>query len=121
MQSFDTRTAWLTGVDKELAWRRAYFTNEGLNDCAAGTATTVGNTLNDHRIEIVAVDALAVHYRAMLEEIGLTPPVPTTSSGVELLDQQFAPRSFDLVHMRFALDHCYNPLEARRQMTQGRP
>src|SRR5688572_27305622 len=102
MHSIDTRAAWLTGVDKELAWWRAYFSNQGLNDpasfqerldpsaplqphlvatlpdrppgatfqildCAAGPATTVGKTLSDHRIDVVAVDALADHYRAMLE------------------------------------------------------
>ena len=149
----DTRAAWLSGIDKELAWWRAYFTKEGLHDpagyherldpsaplqphlvaalpdrppghtfqildCAAGPATTVGKMLGDQRVEVVAVDALADHYRKMLDEIGLTPPVPTISGEVEHLDEQFAPASFDLVHMRFALDHCYNPLEALRQMTR---
>ena len=153
MPTVDTRAAWLSGIDKELAWWRSYFTNEGLQDpvgyherldpiaplqphlvaalpkrppgtsvrildCAAGPATTVGKMLGDQRIDVVAVDALADHYREMLDEIGLTPPVPTISCEVEHLDAQFAPSSFDLVYMRFALDHCYNPLQALRQMTR---
>ena len=153
MSTTDTRAAWLSGVDRELAWWRSYFSNEGLNDpasyherldpgaplqphlvaalpqrppgatfrildCAAGPATTVGKMLNDRRIEVIAVDALADQYREMLDEIALMPPVPTISCEVEHLDKQFAPKSFDLVHMRFALDHCYNPIEALRQMTR---
>jgi len=153
MRTIDTRAAWQSGIDKELAWRRSYFTNEGLHDpagyherldpnaplqphlvaalpkhppgatfrildCAAGPATTVGKMLGDQRFEVVAVDALADLYRKMLDEIGLTPPVPTISGEVEHLDERFAPASFDLAHMRFALDHCYHPLEALRQMTR---
>lgn len=153
MSSTDTRAAWLSGVDRELAWWCSYFSNEGLQDpasfherldpgaplqphlvaalpnrppgatfrildCAAGPATTVGKTLGDHRVDVVAVDALADHYLEMLDGIGLTPPVRTISCEVEHLDTLFAPKSFDLVHMRFALDHCYNPLEALRQMTR---
>ena len=87
-------------------------------DCAAGPATTVGKMLGDRRVDVVAVDALAGHYRQMLDEIGLTPPVPTLACDVEHLDGQFEPASFDLVYMRFALDHCYDPLKALRQMTR---
>jgi hypothetical protein len=50
-------------------------------DCAAGPATTVGKTFNGERIELVAVDALADEYAALLAEFRIEPPVPTRRFG----------------------------------------
>ena len=90
-----------------------------LLDCAAGPATTLGKTLGGQRLAVVAVDALADRYAAMLGELGLAPPVPTLPCEVERLDGLFAADAFDLVYMRFALDHCYDPLAALRQMVRA--
>ncbi len=87
-------------------------------DCAAGPATTVGKVLSDLPVDVVAIDALADLYHEMLAEIGLTPPVPTLTCDVEHLDEQVEPDSFDLVYMRFALDHCFDPLRALLQMAR---
>ena len=88
-------------------------------DCAAGPATTLGKTIDGRRLAITAVDALAEHYRAMLDDLGLVPPVPTIGCEVERLDTRFEADTFDLVYMRFALDHCYDPLAALRQMVRA--
>jgi hypothetical protein len=80
-----------------------------LLDCAAGPATTLGKVRDGERLEFVAIDALADHYRALLTELGPGPPVPTRRGEVERLDEQVAADSFELVNMRFALDHCYDP------------
>ncbi len=88
-------------------------------DCAAGPATTLGKTRHGERLEIVAIDALADHYHALLTELGLMPPVPTQRGEVERLDEQIAADTFDLVYMRFALDHCYDPRLALRQMVRA--
>lgn len=87
-------------------------------DCAAGPATTLGKVLDGERLEITAVDALADRYRQILDELGLAPPVPTLPCEVECLDTRFPADYFDLVYMRFALDHCYDPLAALRQMVR---
>lgn len=87
-------------------------------DCAAGPATMLGKTLDGHRLRIEAVDALADHYRGLLDELGLEPPVPSVRCEVEQLDGAFEADRFSLVYMRFALDHCYDPLQALAQMVR---
>lgn len=88
-------------------------------DCAAGPATTLGKVRHGQRLAIVAIDALADYYQALLTELGLVPPVATRRGEVERLDEQVAADSFDLVYMRFALDHCYDPRLALRQMVRA--
>jgi SAM-dependent methyltransferase len=90
-----------------------------LLDCAAGPATTLGKVWDGKRLVIVAIDALADDYQALLTELGLAPPVPTQRGEVERLDEQVAADTFDLVYMRFALDHCYDPQLALQQMVRA--
>lgn len=87
-------------------------------DCAAGPATVVGKTLGGNRLPITAVDALAEQYRSVLQDLHLTPPVPSIPCDVEQLDTKFGSDQFSLVYMRFALDHCYDPIGALRQMVR---
>lgn len=87
-----------------------------LLDCAAGPATSLGRTLGGQRLDVVAVDVLAAEYAAILAELGLEPPVPTLPGEVERLDALFPAAAFDLVVMRWALDHCHSPLVALRPM-----
>lgn len=85
-------------------------------DCAAGPATTLGKTLHGERLPIVTLDALAGDYQQMLAELRLSPPLPSIRCEVEQLDTLFPPSQFELVYMRFALDHCYDPIAGLRQM-----
>jgi len=87
-------------------------------DCAAGPASTLGKTLGGQRFQLVAVDALADAYREMLTALGLDPPVRSRSCEVEQLNTHFSTELFDLVYMRFALDHCYDPIGALLQMVR---
>ncbi|HLJ65995.1 MAG TPA: methyltransferase domain-containing protein [Chloroflexota bacterium] len=87
-------------------------------DCAAGPATTLGKTLNGDRLPITAIDALAEQYHTILEELHLQPPVPSLPCTVEALATRFGPDRFALVYMRFALDHCYDPIAALHQMVR---
>lgn len=87
-------------------------------DCAAGPATTLGKTLGGEHLRIVAVDALASHYDVMLSELQLSPPIPSIPCQAERLETLFEPDSFALVYMRFALDHCYEPIAALQQMVR---
>lgn len=88
-------------------------------DCAAGPASTVGKTFNGKPIELVAIDALADRYAAMLHELGINPPEPTLQGEVELLNELDLGERFDVVYMRFALDHCHDPVSALTQMCQA--
>jgi SAM-dependent methyltransferase len=90
-----------------------------LLDCAAGPATTLGKVLDGRRVEIVAIDALATAYVGILRDLGLVPPVPTILGEVECLNEAVPAGTFDLVYMRFALDHCYDPRAALRQMVRA--
>jgi len=87
-------------------------------DCAAGPATTLGKWHHQQRIDLVAVDALAERYGELLATRHLKAPVPSQPAEIEHLDRHFAAASFDLVYMRLALDHCYDPAEALRQMAR---
>lgn len=85
-------------------------------DVAAGPVSCVGWQLNGQRPDITPIDALAVQYRAILGEFQLTPPVYTEQCDGENIPELFAPESFDLVHIRNALDHCYDAVSVMRNM-----
>ena len=87
-------------------------------DCGAGPFTVVGKQWEGRTVSITAVDALADEYNAALDTDGIVPPLRTQRAEVERLDSMFAPNSFDLVYMRNALDHSYDPLEGIRQMVR---
>jgi SAM-dependent methyltransferase len=140
------RERWLTGVDAELSFWGRYFEGSGLDwpdeyrdrldpalplqpvirpgrrarvlDCAAGPATTVGKVFEGRPVELVCVDALADRYAEMLAETRVQPPVPSIQGEVEALDQ-LGLEPFDVVYMRFALDHCHDPVRAVDQMRRA--
>jgi ubiquinone/menaquinone biosynthesis C-methylase UbiE len=80
--------------------------------------TTLRKVYRGQPVDLVAVDALADHYDALLADLKIQPPVRSQRCEIEHLDRLFAPADFDLVYMRFALDHCYDPLLALRQMVR---
>ncbi|MFM1769398.1 MAG: hypothetical protein RJA22_1927 [Verrucomicrobiota bacterium] len=87
-----------------------------LLDVGAGPLTRLGKHWEGRRVEIVPVDPLADEYAAMMQRIGLQPPVLTRRGDGEKLLEQFAENSFDLAYASNSLDHSYDPLGAIRQM-----
>jgi SAM-dependent methyltransferase len=85
-------------------------------DVGAGPMTILGKVWPGHDVEIVAVDALAERYDALLASNGIVPPVRTQLCHSERLADQFGAESFDLVHARNTLDHGYDPVRAIEQM-----
>lgn len=79
-------------------------------DVGAGPLTIVGKRLPDRPLEVIAVDALAEEYDEMLSRHGINPAVRTEKLHSEDLLKRFDPGTFDLVHIRNSLDHCYDPL-----------
>ncbi|HEX7905859.1 MAG TPA: methyltransferase domain-containing protein [Chitinophagaceae bacterium] len=86
-------------------------------DVGAGPLTVLGKKMSDGRsVHITAVDPLAEKYNQLFHEALIRPLVITQYAEVEKLDMFFHMDQFDLVHMRNALDHSYDPLLGVRQM-----
>jgi ubiquinone/menaquinone biosynthesis C-methylase UbiE len=51
--------------------------------------------------------------------LDLVAPVRSRRGEAEHLDDQFEDGQFHLVYMRYALDHCYDPVGALRQMVRA--
>ena len=85
-------------------------------DVAAGPVSCIGWKIRGERPQITPIDALATQYRALLDEFRLVPPAYTQLCDGENIDKLFAPDTFDLVHIRNALDHCYDAVAVMRNM-----
>lgn len=85
-------------------------------DVGSGPITTVGMRWPGRTIALEAVDVDAERYAAVFVKHGITPPVQPRPCEAERLTELFEPDSFDLVHAENAIDHCYDPVEAIRQM-----
>lgn len=85
-------------------------------DVGAGPVTMLGKKWNGKLIDITAVDPLAIKYNEILNKNNIQPPVRTQVGYAEKLTEQFDENSFDIVHAINSLDHCFNPVEALRQM-----
>lgn len=85
-------------------------------DAGAGPLTFVGKTSPIYHLDLTAVDALANEYDQILSEFDITPIVRTQYCDVEQLTSRFALNYFNLVHIRNALDHSYDPLLGILQM-----
>lgn len=88
-------------------------------DVGAGPLTIVGKKWEGHDIELIAVDALGDQYRAQMTAAGLVPPVITRNCASERIGELFEANSFDLVHVRNALDHGYDPMRAIKEMLRA--
>ena len=85
-------------------------------DVGAGPLTSLGKTHPDFDVTISATDALSDVYAQLIDETGVEPPVRTQQCEAEHLTGMFGRGEFDVVHMRNALDHTYDPVQAIRQM-----
>jgi hypothetical protein len=101
-----TYPAWRAGLPRE--WPG------GATSCAGGPVTGVGKVHHGRALDLVAVDALAGEYAAILAELGHEPPVPTRQGEVERLDALFPAGAFDLVTMTNALDPRARPGRSQR-------
>jgi len=79
-------------------------------DVGSGPLTTVGSKWT-HPLRVMAIDPLADQYNALMDELGVVPPVrPVRGSAERLLDLIVA-ESADLLVMNNALDHSFQPLQ----------
>jgi len=67
-------------------------------------------------VPVIAADGLARYYLRILDEYSLQPPYSPLQCPVEELHLCFPPAHFDVVHMRNALDHVFDPLLGIQRM-----
>lgn len=87
-------------------------------DVGAGPLTILGKKWPGHIVKITAVDPLSEEYDKLFEEFGVKPLVKTQYGEVEKLTDIFPMKYFDLVYMRNAIDHSYDPILGIRQMLE---
>eukprot|EP00913_Durusdinium_trenchii_P011210 g10528.t1 len=73
-------------------------------------------------VKVVAADGLARFYLKVLDDNGMEPPFLPVQCPVEELHTCFPPAHFDVVHIRNALDHSFDPvLGIERMLHVARP
>ena len=87
-----------------------------LLDVGAGPITRLGYNWEDRRLHIEAVDVNGDLYRKLFEKHNITPPVVTKNSEAEKVHELYEKETFDFAFSRNALDHCYDPLQAIKNM-----
>lgn len=87
-------------------------------DVGAGPLTLLGKTHPFKSLQIVAVDALADGYNALIEKYAVAAPIRTIAGHAETLTEQFPENSFDLVNAKNCIDHAYDPILAIQQMVR---
>lgn len=79
-------------------------------DAGSGPISNIGTFCEGVKIELVACDPLANFYEEILKEFEIRPPVITEFAFVEDLESCYSTNSFDVAHVRNALDHSFSPL-----------
>ena len=69
-----------------------------------------------HEVRITSSDGLARHYMSLYDDLKINPRTMPVQCEVEELSRCFPVNYFDVVHMKNALDHSFDPLEGIKQM-----
>ena len=85
-------------------------------DVGAGPLNYLGKKLPGKKINITAVDPLAVEYDKILKKYNIVPLVRTQCVAAEHLCNAFKRNTFDLVYARNCIDHSFDPERAILQM-----
>ncbi|HWC61515.1 MAG TPA: class I SAM-dependent methyltransferase [Verrucomicrobiae bacterium] len=92
--------------------------NAKILDVGAGPLTYLGKIHDGKKIDLMAVDPLALEYDKIIEKYKISPPVRTLEAAAEDLTKKFESNSFDLVFARNCIDHSYSPEHAVLQMIE---
>lgn len=79
-------------------------------DVGSGPFSRCGTESTVTDLRVTAVDPLGYLYEKMKNKYQLNNGVFVNTGFVELLDNQFEPESFDIVHMSNSLDHSFDPI-----------
>lgn len=84
-------------------------------DAGAGPMTSLGSVWMGKLLDLRACDPLAPDFTKMLRSHNIVPPARTVFGELEHLSLVFPTDFFDLVVVREAIDHSYDPVRALRE------
>jgi SAM-dependent methyltransferase len=134
--------AWLKGIRSELGhWRRIMETKVPQKrgwvsdsrkcdfeqylepreetlclDVGSGPFSSSGDKTDKTNLKFTAVDPLAYSYKILKKKFNITTGITPEYCMVERLAEKFDENTFDIVHMKNALDHAFNPVFGIMQM-----
>jgi len=85
-------------------------------DIGSGPVSMLSHSFDGEKVELHAADPLADDYRKLWDPSKYKNLVLPVACPVEELSQRFEHNSFDVTHIRNALDHVTNPLDGLEQM-----
>jgi ubiquinone/menaquinone biosynthesis C-methylase UbiE len=85
-------------------------------DIGAGACNLLGDSFEGVKVEIHPCDYLADEYNEMFRDAGLIPHTPVEKQDMENIT--YEDKYFDIVHCKNALDHCFDPAQAIKEMVR---
>jgi len=85
-------------------------------DIGSGPFVISGDKTDKTKLHFTAVDPLAYCYKALRKKYKYTAGIAPEYCMVERLTEKFGKETFDIVHMKNALDHAFNPVLGIMQM-----
>ena len=85
-------------------------------DVNSGPVSPLGTVAEGRDVELVAIDSLAHNFNTLMQEAGLTPPVPPLPCAPTDVLVTFGERAFDLVYSSNGLDLTEDPIVIYRQL-----
>lgn len=108
---------WTTDWESLISNDRSFVLEKYLNsettkflDIGSGPFSSCGLKTSKTRLDFYAVDPLAYIYKALKTKYGISTGITPEFAMVERLVEKFGTNNFDIVHMRNALDHSFNPI-----------
>lgn len=121
---FETEgSEWKDGYKKMVEYERPFTLEQYIDsertvflDVGSGPLSSCGSRTEKTKIEFYAVDPLAAAYRVIKKNYKIRTKIQPEFGMVEKLYEKYPKNTFDIVHMRNALDHSFNPIMGLLQM-----
>ena len=115
---------WKKGFKNATAYERAFSLESYLDemenviflDVGSGPLASCGSKTEKTNLEFHAVDPLAFAYKKCKRKYNIWTKIQPEFAMVEKLNEKYTENTFDIVHMRNALDHSFNPFMGLLQM-----
>lgn len=110
---------WKKGFKDTISYERKFALESYLDaecentillDVGSGPFSTCGSQTEVTNLELHAVDPLAAVYKNIKKRYGIRTKIQPEFAMVERLNEKYDTNTFDIVHMRNALDHSFNPV-----------
>lgn len=88
--------------------------NIKIAELGSGMFCTIGSIWKGVKVKVYPSDALADEFNQILKENSVIPLIPVEKQ--DMANLTYPDGFFDIVHCCNALDHCFNPLQALKEM-----